>query len=259
MSTVKYGMLDEIEWDDSMSGGCDGGSASESWSMVAGYDGKRVRKDNDNDGYEEIVDEYDEIEVGLSDQHRVFMHFDNRPKECVIDACNVYRLAKPHNFSITIDVPAAFSTEEIYFDDADPVSGNTDDSYDEYDLTMDIFSSFGGQYGAIGEALVNYLIDSSGASVSVTNRNADFDIPVKGDHGDLPRETSDNAEVAEAKVRTYCEVVGDNYYTIYQPQYTFAIRYLDSATCNCTQAYWKYKTTAPGYSSSASFDGVNSE
>lgn len=263
MTTIEYGMLDELDWNDSMFHDCSGVEISDDWSMVAGYDSRDIYKDTDGDGDEELVDEYDKIATGESDEHRAFMHFSDRPTNMIIDACSSDSdwKAEPYNFTITIKVPDSTTTEEIYLTDPDPRDDDTDSTNDELGLLMDIISTTAGSvYTRIGAVLVDYMInsDAGGASVTGDSRAWEFDIPVEGGYDDLPRETSDDAEVAEAKIRTNCDIKGD-YYTIYQPQYTFRTRYTDPTYCNCSNHYWKYKTTAPGYSGTAAFDGVESE
>lgn len=261
MTSVDYGMLDEIEWGDAMVHDCGGKTISDDWTMAAGYDARDVYKDINGDGNEEKVDSYDRIATGEADQHRAFMHFQDRPSNMIIDECNQDNEWKSQPYNFTISISHSYTTEELRIVNPDPKNGEGDDSNEELNLLMDIIaSSSGNVYTAAGFALVKYFINelAGGASVTGDDTGRTFDIPVNGGYDDLPHETSDDIEVAEGKVIMECDIQG-NYYASYQPQYTFRSRRHDPNLCSCSNTLWKYKTTAPAYAGFANFDGVTAE
>ena len=244
------GTLADDEWTGSLSSSC---NASSDWTAAAAI----TANGSSNEDWNQIA--YNGTNVW-----KFAFHFRERPENLYQDGCTqdseTYMKPHPHNFKFSIYTASDEETSNLYFDNWDPQSGDSDGSSDnETNLLLDILGGVGGPYTAIGAAVAEYLVaDNRTLSVNKANSNTNltFDVPVKGDYSDLPQEGS-KAKAAEVSVRVKSEYDSGNHSIKFMPKYTFSYKYSDENQCyDCYTYDTRYKTVIPESDLTGTFEAT---
>lgn len=236
---VDCGTLDEWDWSGS-GGQCTGIS----WSMAAAITANGTSSE-----------EWDQIDENGTNIWKFSAHFTDRPVDDLSDSCDIHPGdAKPYSFEYRVEIGGEEDPAEVFFQSWEPQDGDGDSTNDELGLALNILGSAtgtAGPYVSIGSALIQYSMDGSGTTVSSENLDSklNFDVPVTGDHDDLPHETSDEIKAAEVSVRVKNEYSSGSHTINFRPSYTFGYRTAAGEECYCHSdyVYTHYKTTAPDY------------
>lgn len=227
------------EWDWSRSGGdCEGIS----WSMAAAITANGTSSED-----------WDQIDENGTNIWKFSSHFMDRAGDDLSDSCGVYPSdgAIPYGFEYRIEIGSDEDPGELFFQSWEPEDGDGDSTNDELGLTLDILGTaagtVAGPYASIGKALIQYSMDGSGTTVTSENLDSklNFDVPVTGDHEDLPHESSGEIKAAEVSVRVKNEYSSGSHMIKFRPSYTFGYRTAANCVCHSDYVYTRYKTTAP--------------
>lgn len=236
------GTLGDTEWEGSLSSSCD---ASSDWTAAAAITANGS-----------TTEDWNQIAYNGTNDWKFNFHFRERPENLYHDGCpndgETWLKPRPHNFNFSVYTPSYEDTSNLYFDSWDPTDSDGGGSGDnEMDLVLDIVGGVGGPYTAVAVAVIDYLVsDDRTTTVDATNLNTDltFDVPLKGDYTDLPRETSNEAKSAEVAVRVRNEYESGQHSVYFMPKYTFSYKYSDENQCyDCSTYTTYYKTVAPDY------------
>lgn len=245
------GTLDDWEWSGSLSSSC---NASSDWTAAAAITANGSTNED-----------WNQIAYNGTNGWKFNFHFRERPENLYQDGCSrdseTWMKPHPHNFNYSIYTASDEDTSNLYFENWDPQDGDGDGSNDnETNLLLDILGGIGGPYTSIGSAVIKYLVaDNDTVTVDATNLNTDltFDVPVKGDYTDLPRETSSEAKSTEVAVRVRNEYQSDYHSVYFMPKYTFSYKYSDENQCyDCSTYTTYYKTVAPDYKLVGTYEAV---